>query len=81
MHVKSSSSPPFISMNLPRDFVVAPFNNLAETKAIVDALPKDSLAAIMIEPVQSAAGCRPALPEFMKYLLETADDLGALSSH
>ena len=41
-------------------------------------VPKDSLAAIMIEPVQGAAGCRPALPEFMKYLRETADDLGAL---
>jgi glutamate-1-semialdehyde 2,1-aminomutase len=78
MQVKSSSSPPFISMNLPHDFVVAPFSNLAETKATVDALPKDSLAAIMIEPVQCAAGCRPALPEFMKYLRETADDLGAL---
>ena len=78
MHVKSSSPPPFTSMNLPHDFVVVPFNNLAETKAIVDTLPKDNLAAIMIEPVQGTAGCRPALPEFMKYLRETADDLRAL---
>jgi glutamate-1-semialdehyde 2,1-aminomutase len=50
-HSKTSSAPP-LNMNLPHDFVMAPFNNLKETKAIVDGLPKDSLAAIMIEPVK-----------------------------
>lgn len=71
IHFQLSNLPPFTSMNLPRDFVVAAFNNLAQAKAIVHALPKDSLAAIMVEPVQGAAGFRPALPEFMKYLRET----------
>ncbi|RDL36877.1 uncharacterized protein BP5553_06229 [Venustampulla echinocandica] len=76
-HSKTSTAPP-LNMNLPHDFVVAPFNNLKETKAIVERLPKDSLAAIMIEPVQGSSGCRPALPEFLIYLRETTERLGAL---
>jgi glutamate-1-semialdehyde 2,1-aminomutase len=76
-HSNTSTTPP-LNMNLPHDFVTAPFNNLTETGAIVDGLPKDSLAAILIEPVQGSSGCRPALPEFLTYLRETCDRLGAL---
>ncbi len=76
-HSTTSSAAP-LNMNLPHDFVMAPFNNLKETKTIVDELPKDSLAAIIIEPVQGSAGCRPALPEFLIYLRETTERLGAL---
>ena len=64
-----STAPP-LNINLPHEFVMAPFNNLKETKVIVDGLPKDSLAAIMVEPVQGSSGCRPALPEFLIYLQE-----------
>jgi glutamate-1-semialdehyde 2,1-aminomutase len=77
-HSKSSGPPPSMTLNMPHDFVVAPFNNIAETKAIVDDLPKDSLAAIIIEPVQGSGGCRPVIPDFMAYLRETATKLGAL---
>ncbi|KIX07406.1 uncharacterized protein Z518_02059 [Rhinocladiella mackenziei CBS 650.93] len=77
-HSKSSSPPPWKSAVLPHEFVPAPFNNIAETRAIVDALPGDSLAAIMVEPVQGSGGCRPASREFLRYLRETADRLGAL---
>ncbi|OAA54287.1 aminotransferase class 3 [Niveomyces insectorum RCEF 264] len=69
---------PVRSMNLPHEFVAAPFNNIAETAAIVDALPPESLAAILVEPVQGSGGCRPATPEFLRYLRATADRLGAL---
>jgi glutamate-1-semialdehyde 2,1-aminomutase len=65
-------------MNLPHEFVVAPFNNIPETQEVLDALPPDSLGAILIEPVQGSGGCRPASPEFLKYLRQTADKLGAL---
>lgn len=79
MHFKSPGpSPPPMVSNLPHDFVMAPYNNLAETKAIIDALPKDSLAAILVEPVQGGSGCRPAISEFLSYLQETAHKLGAL---
>ena len=69
---------PCRNMNLPHEFVAAPYNNLADTAAIIDALPKDSLAAILIEPVQGSGGCRPASPEFLRYLRDTCDKLGAM---
>lgn len=78
VHEEASGPPPMKTMNLPHEFVMAPFNNVVETQAILEKLPKDSLAAILIEPVQGSAGCRPASPEFMKYLRDAADKLGAL---
>ncbi|CAK7218057.1 hypothetical protein SBRCBS47491_003377 [Sporothrix bragantina] len=78
MHNGSKGEPPCRNMNLPHEFVAAPYNNLAETRAIVDALPADSLAAILVEPIQGSGGCRPAAPGFLRYLRATADRLGAL---
>ncbi|CAK7200435.1 hypothetical protein SEUCBS139899_003130 [Sporothrix eucalyptigena] len=78
MYSGSKGDPPCRVMNLPHEFVAAPYNNLAETKAIIDSLPADSLAAILIEPIQGSGGCRPAAPGFLRYLRETANKLGAL---
>jgi glutamate-1-semialdehyde 2,1-aminomutase len=78
MHSRSSDQAPWTTVNIPHDFVVAPFNNISETRDIVDALPKESLAAIIFETIQGSGGCRPALPEFVTFLRETATDLGAL---
>ncbi|CAK7229210.1 hypothetical protein SCUCBS95973_007144 [Sporothrix curviconia] len=78
MHGGSQGAPPCRNMNLPHEFVAAPYNNVAETRAIVDALPPDSLAAILVEPVQGSGGCRPAAPGFLRFLRATADRLGAL---
>lgn len=64
--------------NLPHDFVFAPYNNIAETRAIIDNLPTDSLAAILLEPMQGSGGCRPAIPEFVRFLREEAGKTGAL---
>jgi glutamate-1-semialdehyde 2,1-aminomutase len=71
-------SPPAPTMNLPHEFVYAPYNNIEETKKIVAHLPNESaLAAILVEPVQGSAGCRPATKEFMLYLRELATETGA----
>lgn len=77
-HAGAVGPAPCRNMNLPHEFVAAPYNNLAETQAVVDALPPDSLAAILVEPVQGSGGCRPATPAFLRYLRSTADRLGAL---
>ncbi|KIW69499.1 hypothetical protein PV04_05372 [Phialophora macrospora] len=61
------------NVNLPHDFVFAPYNNIEETEAIVSALGPQSLAAILVEPVQGSGGCRPASKEFLHYLRQTAD--------
>ncbi|KAK5202501.1 hypothetical protein LTR41_011755, partial [Exophiala xenobiotica] len=64
------------SMNLPHDFVYAPFNNILETRAILEDLPQDSLAAILVEPVQGSGGCRAATRAFLRFLRDVADKTG-----
>ncbi|KKZ58440.1 hypothetical protein EMCG_00930 [[Emmonsia] crescens] len=66
--------------NIPHDFVLAPYNNIAETRAIIDSLhpTSSSLAAILFEPLQGAGGCRPATKEFARFLRQVADDHSAL---
>ncbi|KAH7308919.1 putative acetylornithine aminotransferase [Stachybotrys elegans] len=66
------------TMNLPHDFAYAPYNNIPETSAILKYLPQDSLAAILVEPVQGSGGCRPATKEFLHFLRDIADKAGAL---
>ncbi|RYC78631.1 hypothetical protein BFJ63_vAg18493 [Fusarium oxysporum f. sp. narcissi] len=68
-----------LTMNLPHEFVHAPYNNIGETKKIVDQISEESaLAAILVEPVQGSGGCRPATQEFMLYLRQLADETGAI---
>ncbi|KAF3005691.1 hypothetical protein E8E13_005258 [Curvularia kusanoi] len=65
-------------MNLPHEFVYAPYNNIEETSTIFKGLPKDSLAAILVEPVQGSGGCRAASKAFLHFLRDTADETGAI---
>ncbi|KLJ13162.1 hypothetical protein EMPG_11883 [Blastomyces silverae] len=65
--------------NLPHNFVMAPYNNIAETRAIIDSLdPSNGLAAILFEPMQGAGGCRTATREFASFLRQVADEHCAL---
>ncbi|EEH36506.2 glutamate-1-semialdehyde 2,1-aminomutase [Paracoccidioides lutzii Pb01] len=75
--------------NLPHNFVVAPFNNVEETSAIVSALDpprgngysrssKGGLAAIIFEPMQGAGGCGAASKEFACCLRQLADEHSSL---
>ncbi|KAI4944258.1 hypothetical protein J4E91_008813 [Alternaria rosae] len=73
--MKGSTAP---CMNLPHEFVHAPYNNIPETKAILEGLPKASLAAILVEPIQGSGGCRAATKEFLHYLRGVADNTGAI---
>jgi glutamate-1-semialdehyde 2,1-aminomutase len=56
------------SLNLPHDFVSAPYNDVPATRAILDALPKDSLAAILVEPMLGSGGCFAGKLEFLQLL-------------
>jgi len=67
-----------VNTNLPHDFVIAPYNDIPGTTAIIAALPKDSLAAILVEPIQGSGGCIVGNPKFLHYLNATAHQLGAL---
>jgi glutamate-1-semialdehyde 2,1-aminomutase len=69
---------PKYSMNATHDFVVAPYNDIPATNASVSELPPDSLAAILVEPMQVAGGCVPGRPDFLQYLRELATKQNAL---
>jgi glutamate-1-semialdehyde 2,1-aminomutase len=69
---------PELSVNLPHDFVLAPYNDIPGTQSVVDSLPKDSLAAILVEPLQGSGGCIPGDKPYLQYLNTTAHKLGAL---
>lgn len=75
LNFKSGDSP---TTNLPHDFIIAPYNDIPATKAAVEALPRDSLAAILVEPIQGSGGCNVGTKEFLHYLNDTAKRLGAL---
>ena len=57
-------------VNVPYDFVIAPYNSMAATAALLD-LHGPELAAILIEPMLGGGGCIPADVEFLA-LLRTA---------
>lgn len=61
-------------MNLPHDFVVGTFDNIAQTRPLID----NTLAVILIEPMQMAGGVRPASVEFLRFLRQSATDTGAV---
>lgn len=58
-----------------REVLVAPFNDEAATRRIVER-HAEKLAAIIVEPVMSSAGCLPARPEYLRTLRELADRHG-----
>ena len=62
---------------VPHDFLVARYNDLEGVRALVDR-HRDSLAAILVEPMQGAAGCIPGEPAFLEYLRRAASESGAV---
>lgn len=63
--------------NAPYDFVVAPYNDLAATEALIDE-HAHGLAAVLIEPMQGSAGCIPAEAEFLRGTFAAARAAGAV---
>ncbi|MFC4852561.1 aspartate aminotransferase family protein [Actinophytocola glycyrrhizae] len=64
-------------LNVPHRFVVAEYNDIADTAAAIDR-HADDLAAILVEPMLGSGGCLPADPAFLAYLRARADETGAL---
>jgi glutamate-1-semialdehyde 2,1-aminomutase len=68
---------PGIPVGVADTIVVAPYNDPATTRAVLEP-HMDDLAAIIVEPVMGAAGVIPAQEEFLPFLRELADEAGAL---
>lgn len=66
------------SLNLPHEFVVGTYNDIAGTEALLNTLPADSLAAILVEPMLGSGGCFIGTPEFLSSLRELATRYKAL---
>jgi glutamate-1-semialdehyde 2,1-aminomutase len=65
------------SVNVPHDWLLAPYNDLAAATALVRR-EANALAAILVEPMLGAGGCFPGTPEFLLGLRRLADESGAL---
>jgi glutamate-1-semialdehyde 2,1-aminomutase len=64
-------------LNVPHEFVIAPYNNLDETRRLTREANGD-LAAILVEPMLGAGGCIPATPEFLAMLRDEARRRGTV---
>ena len=58
-------------VNVPHEFIIAPYNDMAATQAAL-ASAGDDLAAILIEPMQGGGGCIPADAAFLQMLRDEA---------
>lgn len=66
------------SINLPHDFLIGTYNDATGTESLITSQPKDSLAAILVEPMLGSGGCLAGTPEFLSTLRRLATAHGAL---
>ncbi|KAL3457139.1 pyridoxal phosphate-dependent transferase [Aspergillus heterothallicus] len=70
----SFPSPAHNPMNLPHEFVIGIFDDIEKTNPLID----DTVAAILIEPMQMAGGVRRASLEFLQFLRQRATEVSAV---
>jgi glutamate-1-semialdehyde 2,1-aminomutase len=63
--------------NAPYPFVVAPYNDLEATTALIEE-HADDLAAVLIEPMLGSGGCIPAESDFLNGTFDAARVAGAV---
>ncbi len=66
------------SVNLPHEWVIGTYNDIATTQAVLSTIPADSLAAILIEPMLGSAGAIPGSLPFLQFLRSYASSHNAL---
>jgi len=64
-------------VNAPYDFVIAPYNDIAGTAALIDE-HRGELAAVILEPMLGGGGCIPAARDFLAMLREKTTQHGVL---
>jgi glutamate-1-semialdehyde 2,1-aminomutase len=64
-------------LNVPFDYVLADYNDIEGTEAIIRA-HTDSLAAVIVEPILGAGGNIPGKPVFLRMLRTECERAGAL---
>ena len=66
------------NVNLPHEWVIGTYNDIAKTQAVLSTIPADSLAAILIEPMLGNAGAIPGNLPFLQFLRSYASSHDAL---
>ena len=66
------------SVNLPHEWVIGTYNDIAQTEEVLSALPPESLAAILVEPMLGNAGAIPGSLPFLQFLRSYSSSHGAL---
>ena len=61
-------------LNVPYDYVVGTYGDIEKTRAVLSF----DIGVIIVEPMQSAGGMRPAGKEFLVFLREAANTIGAV---
>ena len=74
----SPKGPATKSVNLPHEWVVGTYNDVAQTEEVLSALPPKSLAAILVEPMLGNAGAIPGSLPFLRFLRSCASSNEAL---
>ncbi|HSP30309.1 MAG TPA: aminotransferase class III-fold pyridoxal phosphate-dependent enzyme [Ilumatobacteraceae bacterium] len=64
-------------VNVPYEWIVSTYNDVSAVESVF-AEQGDSIAAVLVEPLQGSAGCLPGHPEFLASLRRLCDDTGAL---
>ena len=64
-------------INAPFDYVVAAYNDIEATRALIAAHAAD-LAVVILEPMIGSGGCIPALPAFLQMIRDETTRVGAL---
>ncbi len=64
-------------INAPFDYVLAPYNDMAGTRALIEQHAAD-LALVILEPMMGGGGCIIAAPEFLAMLRAETTKVGAL---
>src|SRR4029079_16134575 len=64
-------------INAPFDYVLAPYNDMAATRALIEQHAAH-VALIILEPMMGGGGCIAAAPEFLTMLREQTTKVGAL---
>lgn len=64
-------------LNVPIDFVVGRYNDLEGTRRLLEVHASE-LSAILVEPMQGAAGCIPGARAFLELLRDMATRIGAV---
>ena len=66
------------SVNLPHEWVVGKYNDIASTEKLLASLEDGALAAIIVEPMLGSGGAIPGTHEFLTFLREAANICGAV---